>query len=97
MKSKFWGATCLLALFGACSSGEEGVAPINPDVNQDPLPISLNCVTTATRVTDHGYEAQDAIGLYVVNYSGDRPGASQPSGNHVDNMRFTYNLSLIHI
>ena len=91
MKSKFWGATCLLALLGACSSGEEGVAPVNPDVNQDPLPISLNCVTAATRVTDHGYEAQDAIGLYVVNYSGDRPGALQPSGNHVDNMRFTYN------
>lgn len=46
---------------------------------------------SSTRVTDYAFEAGDKIGLYVVNRTAE--GAAQPlkpTGNHVDNMAFTY-------
>lgn len=56
------------------------------------IPISLNCgITTTTRATDTGFETNDQIGLYVVNYNGEEAGILLPTGNHVDNMQFTYN------
>lgn len=48
---------------------------------------------SATRVTDNSYESGDKIGLYVVNYNGSTAGTPATSGNHVDNMSFTYNGS----
>lgn len=57
------------------------------------IPISLSCGITpiVTRATDTGFETNDRIGLYVVNYNGDTPGTLLSGGNHVDNMQFTYN------
>ena len=43
-----------------------------------------------TRVTDTDYESGDKVGIYVVNYQGSSAGTFQSSGNHVDNMCFTY-------
>lgn len=43
-----------------------------------------------TRVTDTDYESGDKVGIYVVNYQGFSAGTLQSSGNHVDNMCFTY-------
>lgn len=81
---------CLIALFSACSSGEEEQAT-NQENPDKIIPITLNCGIGNARATDYGYEAKDEIGLYVVNYNGSSPGNLQNSGNHVDNMRFTYN------
>lgn len=79
--------TMLLAwAIGGCSS----------DTNENPpsvqIPISLNCGVTpaATRATDNGFETGDRIGLYVVNYESGTAGSLQATGNHVDNMQFTY-------
>lgn len=90
MKAHHWGMGCLLALISACSSGDE--EPVNnPEVPVKQIPISLSCgVTSNTRVTDYGYEDQDKIGLYVVNYEGEIPGVLRNTGNYVHNMRFTY-------
>lgn len=47
-----------------------------------------------TRVTDLAFEVGDQIGLFVVNRNAD--GTAQvlkTTGNHVDNMRFTYNAT----
>ena len=43
-----------------------------------------------TRATDTSYESGDKVGIYVVNYDGSTAGTLQSSGNHVDNMRFSY-------
>lgn len=53
--------------------------------------IPINIATTLTRVTDSSYEAGDAIGLYVVNHTGDANLAH--TGNHADNVRFTFSGS----
>ena len=95
-----WSAFCLGLLFAACSSGSgssgsEEPNPVNPPTKK--IPITLSCGTSnfsaSTRVTDQGYDAQDKIGLFVVNYQtdGTTPGSLQLTGNHVDNMCFTYN------
>ncbi len=100
MKLHLLVGSCILVLLCACSAGEEEQPkqPETPSVKR--IPITLNCVASNTnvnaiegvhtRVTDWGYENQDKIGLYVVNYNGTTPGTLQNSGNHVDNMRFTY-------
>lgn len=43
-----------------------------------------------TRVTDEGFEQGDQTGLYVVNFKDNASQALQNSGNHVNNMCFTY-------
>lgn len=101
MKLHLLGVSCLLALLSACSSGEEEQTKIPEVPSTKQIPITLNCVASTTstnemanagtRVTDWGYESQDKIGLYVVNYNGTTPGTLQNNGNHVNNMRFTYN------
>lgn len=87
-------AMCLL--LGACSSGGGGTDEILPPSEPEPekpLPIALDCSSTGyavARATDDGFEAGDAVGVFVVNYDQGQAGALQPSGNHVHNMRFSY-------
>ncbi|MDR0962453.1 MAG: fimbrillin family protein [Mediterranea sp.] len=47
--------------------------------------------TYATRVNDNGFVDGDAVGIYIVDYAGDTPGAMQSSGNRADNMKYTFN------
>lgn len=91
MKTSNWMMTCLLLIAAGCSSGEdETVLPVTPqEPSTDQIPISLNC-GVSTRATDYGFENKDCIGLYVVNYDENTPGTLQLIGNHVDNMKFTY-------
>lgn len=78
----------------ACTSGGEGtetdpIQPSQPEETRPKMPINIS--TTITRATETAFENGDQIGLYVVNRKAD--GSSQPllsSGNHVDNMLFTY-------
>lgn len=94
-KIKFFSFFSYVALLitMSCSSGNESISePDEPDspVNK-PKPILLTCnIQSNTRVTDTGYESGDKIGLYVVNYVKGQAGELQNSGNHVDNMVFTY-------
>lgn len=91
MKTHHWVIGCLLMATSACSSGEEEHVK-DQEKPADPIPITLNCgITASSRATDYGYENQDKIGLYVVNYKGNAPGTLQSTGNHVDNIGFTYN------
>lgn len=93
MKTHLWVIGCLIVVTNACSSGEKELVD-NPEPPVKQLPIKLSCgVTAASRATDYGYESKDKIGIYVVNYNGETPGVLQNTGNHVDNMRFTYDGS----
>lgn len=46
-----------------------------------------------TRANDGGFVDQDAIGVYVVDYANGNPGELLAQGNHVTNMKFTYDAS----
>ena len=68
------------------------VTIISCNNNDTPLPtpeeksIPINISTSITRVTDSAFEDGDKVGIYVVN----EPNGLVVSGNHVDNMGFTY-------
>lgn len=91
MKTHHWIIGCLLMATSACSSGEEEHVK-DQEKPTNPIPITLSCgITASSRATDYRYESLDKIGLYVVNYNGNTPGTLQNTGNHVDNIGFTYN------
>ena len=43
-----------------------------------------------TRANDGGFADGDQIGVFIVNYKNDEAQPLQPTGNHADNVRFTY-------
>jgi hypothetical protein len=99
MKMKKLGVLLLTTLaLCACSSGGDGVGDEpgvpNPPTGDKRLPISIGMTVNDrenTRVTDLAFEAGDQIGLFVVNRNADGTAqALKTTGNHVNNMRFTY-------
>lgn len=96
--NKFKNASYLFALvFGlsACSSGDKPSMPENPPSpsESEKLQIKINANAGGTRVTDNNFDNGDRVGLFVVNYTSSTPGALALSGNHVDNMAFSYSGS----
>lgn len=81
----------------ACSSGaENGVddEPTPPQPEKPTVRIPIDISTSITRVTETAFESGDRIGLYVVNRNDDGShNALKPSGNYVDNMRYTYSYN----
>ena len=82
-KKSIFSLSVLVLLMVGCT--EPITVETNDPVESGKMPISV-AMEFATRVTDEGYEFGDKVGLYVVNegYS------LSDSGNHVDNMGFTY-------
>lgn len=72
-----------LLVWGCSSDSDEAL-------QESPVEITIS-PAMSSRATDYGFEANDCIGLYVVNYAGSTPGALANTGNYVDNMRFKYN------
>ena len=87
-----------MIMLNACSSGSGDVPEPTPTPTPTPtpvekkIPISLNC-GVSSRVTDANYENNDKIGIYVVNHTASGAGTLQSSGNHINNVSFTYNGS----
>lgn len=77
-------------LFACCSSDSVNeTEPPTPPLEKLPINISTS---VSSRATDLAFEVGDKIGLYVVNHNADGSAAAlQVSGNHVDNMQYTYN------
>lgn len=87
---------CLLG-FASCSSepeqpGDKPEPTPTPPSPTEKIEIRIS-PTYESRATDYGFEQNDRIGLYVVNYDGTTAGTLKASGNHVDNMGFTYSGS----
>ena len=77
----------LMAAVAAMVSCSDNVE--NPSVTPETDKLPINISTTLTRATDAGYEAGDKVGIFVVN----EPNTLATSGNHVDNMGFTYSTT----
>ena len=72
----------------SCSkSGNNEKIPLPVKPTEIPINVSMG---VWTRATDTSYESGDKVGIYVVNYDGSTAGTLHSSGNHVDNMRFSY-------
>lgn len=79
-----------ILLLASCSKSESN----EPDIPTPPEPRKTEIKITAgmdnSRATDYAFETGDQIGLYVVNNVNGAAGELAASGNHVDNMRYTY-------
>ena len=77
------------ALMFSCS---ESPAP-EPEPTPTPPPTqekwAINISTSITRATDTSFENGDKVGIYVVN----QPNTLKVTGNHADNIGFTYSGS----
>lgn len=82
-------------VLSVCGCGKTPVAgPDTPDVTE-PLKIPINLSTDIwSKATDSGFEVNDKVGIYTVNYVNGAAGTLVSSGNHLDNVSFTYNGSL---
>lgn len=90
----------LIAVFASllvcsCPSGKGDEFVEEPDVpSVKELPIHISTTLSGieeTRATDYSFESGDVAGLYVVNHNADGTAAAlKNTGNHVDNMKFTY-------
>lgn len=63
-----------------------------PQPSGRPIRINAVCVPSENAVLDNdtAFEDGDRAGLYVVNRINGKMESLLPSGNHIDNMRFTY-------
>lgn len=76
----------------ACSSsGGEEPTPVAPETPAVKVPIKL--ATRLSRITDNAFDATDRLGVYVVNQTNGVPGTLKTTGNHVDNLCFTYSTA----
>lgn len=86
---KFITLAAVAALMFSCSE--------NPTPEPEPTPTppptqekwAINISTSITRATDTSFENGDKVGIYVVN----QPNTLKASGNHADNIGFTYSGS----
>ena len=81
---KLFTVLAAIAAFVSCSKNTEEVVETPMS---DKLPINIS--TTLTRATDSAFEVGDKVGIFVVN----QPNALVVSGNHVDNMGFSYSTT----
>lgn len=93
--SNYVNAVLAAMLLCACSSGEGNELTEEPDTpSVKKLPILISTVWSGiedTRATDYSFESGDEAGLYVVNHNSDGTASDlKNTGNHVDNMKFTY-------
>lgn len=85
-----------LLTLGACSGGGDPSTPSPEPIKPvGKLPISISTSVTS-RATDFAFEKGDQIGLFIVNHKSDGSASDlQLSGNHVDNMKYTYDATWI--
>lgn len=95
MKKLFlFGAVLALCIISCSKGGDEPPKPIPPEP-EPPTEIPITISTNVwSRATDTGYESGDKVGIYVVNHSGNVAGSLSVSGNHANNIGFTYSNSV---
>ena len=91
MKNFYITFIAVLSAFTLSSCGGASDSPEPAPTTPGEKKMEIRISPSMTRATDFGFENGDRVGLYVVNYSGSTPGSLTTTGNHIDNMRFTYN------
>lgn len=91
MKKIFISILAVVGMMTSCSDEMSQSLGLNGD-----LPINISAEYpvkgVSTRATDNGFVADDAIGLFVVDYNSDgTPGELLMKGNRADNVKFEYN------
>ncbi|WP_278869283.1 fimbrillin family protein [Leyella stercorea] len=90
-KPVFLIALALLVACTSCGHDDPDVPPTPTEPDKPAVQIPINISATITRATEEAFESGDRIGLFVVNRNVDGSAATlKPLGNHLDNMRHTF-------
>ncbi len=86
---------CAFAAFVLVVSGcaREPFGDVADGSEEEKVPLSLSGSISQvyqTRANDSGFADGDRIGIYVVDYDGEDPGALKPVGNRADNVWFKF-------
>lgn len=85
----------VLSVYGCGKTIEPGSDPTDPVNPVEPQKIPITLTTDIwTKATDSGFETNDKVGIYTVNYVNGSAGTLISSGNHLDNMSFTFDGSV---
>lgn len=87
---------CLLTLTALQACREDSLPGGGGESRENEMKISGTIEQRSaaiTRAGDNGFADGDAVGLYVVDYVNGESGQLLPQGNHVNNMRHTYNVA----
>lgn len=93
MKNKI---NILSAVFLALASCSQDNSLMDSGGQEEKMPINLSgeiSQVMVTRANDSGFVEGDEMGVYVVNYEGDKPGKLLSRDNHADNINFTCEMS----
>ena len=86
---KLLALAAVATLMFSCSENPTPEPEPTPQPTPTPEMWAINIATNITRATDTEFENGDKVGIYVVN----EPNALKASGNHADNIGFTYSGS----
>ena len=93
MKKIAFLAVATVLLFCSCKKTEPQQGPepepTPPQTEQVKIPITLS-TDIWTKATDSGYENGDKVGIYTVNNVNGASGTLANTGNHLDNVKFTF-------
>ena len=81
--------TVCVVLCAGCADGLFGADGTQHSTRRIELSGEIDQVAV-TRVNDGGFCDGDGMGIYIVDYNADIPGTLQQSGNHADNVCYTY-------
>lgn len=95
MKNIFYWLFGLLAVVAVSCSSKDSLEsePVPEPEPEAPSKIPINLLLGITKVTENAFDANDKVGVYVVNYNDSIPGTLSNGNNHVSNAQFTYNGS----
>ena len=86
---KLLALAAVAALMFSCSENPTPEPEPTPTPTPTPEKWAINISTSITRATDTSFENGDKVGIYVVN----QPNTLKATGNHADNIGFTYSGS----
>lgn len=86
---KLLALAAVAALMFSCSENPTPEPEPTPTPTPTPEKWAINISTSITRATDTAFEDGDEVGIFVVN----QPNTLKTSGNHADNIGFTYSGS----
>lgn len=72
-------------VLSSCALKVEKPTPSLPD---EKIPFRIDVAENRTKVSAAGYDINDEVGIYIVNYQSDGPADLVSDGNHLTNQRF---------
>ena len=91
MNTRIYAGALMAFMAVSCALDEKTFDSQEVESGKRPIVISGSISQEyKTRANDEGFCDKDIVGIYIVDFEGDQPGALQDKGNRADNLMFTF-------